>query len=90
MAKEEATIALDRRKAEEARTLVGAESTSAVVDVALDQLIRLELIRLERLRRDIGAYRATPPTDDEMALAALAGEGLLDDDTDWAAVYSEA
>ncbi|HET9061031.1 MAG TPA: hypothetical protein VFN61_14015 [Acidimicrobiales bacterium] len=84
MAKEKATITLDRRKAEEARALVGAESTSAVVDLALDRLIRLE-----RLRRDIGAYRATPPTDDEVALADLAGGGLLDDDTDWAALYSE-
>jgi len=36
MVKEKATITLDRRKAEEARALVGAESTSAVVDVALD------------------------------------------------------
>lgn len=84
MAKEKATITLDRRKAEEARALVGAESTSAVVDVALDRLIRLE-----RLRRDIGAYRAAPPTDDEVALADLAGGALLDDDTDWAALYSE-
>lgn len=85
MAKEKATITLQRRKAEEARALIGAESISAVVDVALDQLIRFE-----RLRRDVGAYRATPPTDDEVALAELAGEGLLGDDTDWAALYSEA
>ena len=55
-----------------------------MVDVALDRLIRLE-----RLRRDIGAYRAAPPTDDEVALADLAGGALLDDDTDWAALYSE-
>lgn len=84
MAKEKATITLDRKKAEEARALVGVESTSAAVDVALDRLIQLE-----RLRRDIAAYRAMPPTDDELALAELAGEGLLDDDTDWAALYGD-
>lgn len=83
MAKEKATITLDRRKAEEARSLVGAESTSAVVDVALDRLIHLE-----RLRRDIAAYRDTPPQEDELALAELAALGELDDDTDWAALYS--
>lgn len=84
MVKEKATITLDRKKAEEARILVGAESTSAAVDVALDRLIRLE-----RLRRDIVAYRATPSSDEELVLAELAGEGLLDDDTDWAALYSD-
>lgn len=84
MAKEKATITLDRRKAEEARILVGAESISAVVDVALGRLIQLE-----RLRRDIAAYRLTPSTDEELALAELGGEGLLDDDTDWAALYRD-
>jgi hypothetical protein len=84
MAKEKATITLDRRKAEEARILAGVESTSAVVDLALDRLIRLE-----RLRRDIAAYRATPPTEEEQALAYLAGDGLLDDDTDWADLYKD-
>lgn len=85
MAKEKATITLDRTKAEEARALVGAESTSAVVDVALDRLIHLE-----RLRRDIAAYRDSPPTDDEMALAELADTGLLGDDTDWESLYRDA
>jgi hypothetical protein len=82
MAKEKATITLDRRKAEEARSLIGADSTSAVVDVALDRLIRSE-----RLRRDIAAYRATPVGDDELVLATLAAGGDLADDTDWAALY---
>ena len=84
MAKEKATITLDRRKAEEARALVGAESTSAVVDLALDRLIQLE-----RLRRDVAAYRTTPPTDAEIALADLSSAGLLEDDTDWDSLYSE-
>lgn len=85
MAREKATITLDRNKAEEARALVGAGSTSAVVDLALDRLIRLE-----RLRRDIAAYRTTPPTDGDLAIAELAGEGVMDDDTDWDAVYDDA
>lgn len=86
MAKEKATITLDRRKAEEARALTGAESTSAVVDVALDRLIRAE-----RLRRDIAAYRATPVTDDELLLAELVSSSPdLADDTDWAALYPES
>ncbi len=85
MAKEKASITLNREKAEEARALVGADSTSAVVDVALDRLIQLE-----RLRRDITAYRVNPPTDDELALAELVGEGLLEDDTDWADLYGES
>ena len=84
MAREKATITLDRKKAEEARALVGAESTSAVVDVALDRLIHLE-----RLRRDIAAYRATPPTDDEIALAELGDTGLLGDETDWESLYRD-
>lgn len=53
--------------------------------MALDRLIHLE-----RLRRDIAAYRATPPTDDEMTLAGLADTGLLDDDTDWESLYLDA
>jgi hypothetical protein len=83
MAKEKATITLDRKKADEARALVGAKSTSAVIEVALDRLIRAE-----RVRRDIAAYRLTPPTDDEVALAELAGTSQLEDVTDWAALYS--
>jgi hypothetical protein len=84
MAKEKATITLDRSKMEEARALVGAQSTSAVVDLALDRLIRVE-----RLRRDVSAYRAHPPADDELLIAELAGAGELDDDTDWAALYED-
>ena len=75
---------LDRDKAEEARSLVGATSTSAVVDIALDRLIRVE-----RLRRDIAAYQAQPPTEDEVAMVGLAPAGGLADATDWAALYAD-
>jgi hypothetical protein len=84
MAKEKATITLDRDKAEEARALVGASSTSATVDLALDRPIRSE-----RIRRDVAAYRATPVTDSEVVLAEMGAAGQLDDDTDWAMLYDE-
>ncbi len=84
MAKEKVTITLDRSKADSARSLLGARSTSEVVDLALDHVIRAE-----RLRRDIAAYRRVPPTEDEVELALLAATAGLDDDTDWEALYAE-
>jgi hypothetical protein len=85
MAREKATITLDRSKAAEARALVGAGSTSEVVDLALDQLIRIE-----RLRADITAYRREPPTETEAELGLLGDASGLSDDTDWAALYGDA
>jgi hypothetical protein len=84
MAKDKATITLDRAKATTARALLGAHSTSEVIDVALDRLIRAE-----RLRADVAAYRRVPPTRDEVDLAALGDIGALADDTDWDALYAE-
>ncbi|MFZ0217809.1 MAG: hypothetical protein WAM30_17910 [Candidatus Dormiibacterota bacterium] len=83
MAKEKVTITLDRSKAENARTLVSAASTSEVIDVALDRLIRAE-----RLRRDVAAYRRLPPTQSEIELEGLAEPAGIDDDTDWEALYA--
>jgi hypothetical protein len=84
MAKQKVTITLDRSKADNARSLVGARSTSEVVDIALDQLIRAE-----RLRQDVAAYRRQPPTEAEREVALLAEAAGLDDETDWEAAYSE-
>jgi hypothetical protein len=84
MAKEKVTITLDRSKAEAARSLLGAVSTSEVIDLALDRVIRAE-----RLRRDIAAYRRVPPTDDEVDLAQPAATAALDDSTDWEALYAD-
>ena len=84
MAREKVTITLDRAKAETARHLVGAGSTSEVVDIALDRLVRAE-----RLRRDVDAYRRVPPTTEEGALAALNDTTALGDDTDWGALYAD-
>ena len=84
MAKQKVTVTLDRSKADTARFLLGAGSTSEVIDLALDRVIRAE-----RLRRDILAYRHVPPTDDDIELALLADTTALDDATDWEALYAE-
>lgn len=85
MAKEKATVSLDRWKVDEVRKLTGARNTSAAVDVALTALIRAE-----RVRRDVVAYTRVPPTEDEIALARSPVDWSdLADDTDWAALYEE-
>ncbi len=83
MTKERVTIRLDRAKATAARDLVDTGSTSEVVDIDLDRLVRSE-----RLRRDVEAYRRLPPTPDEQALADLGDTSKLYDDTDWEALYA--
>jgi hypothetical protein len=85
MAKQKTTITVERDKVDEARRLTGAASTSAAIDLALDQLIRSE-----RLRRDVVAYAGAPPTEEEIALAGIAPPwDDLADDTDWDALYAD-
>ena len=84
MAKDKATITLDRAKAAAARDLLGVRSTSEVIDVALDRLIRAE-----RLAADVAAYQRVSPTRDEIDLASLNDDRGLGDDTDWEALYAE-
>lgn len=84
MAKDKVTITLDRAKADRARALLSARSTSEAIDLALDRLIDSE-----RIRGDIEAYRRVPPTGSELAIAALADTSGLTDDTDWEALYPE-
>ena len=86
MAKEKATITVDRAKLAEARELLGVTSASAAIDIALS-----DVVRRARLRRDVAAYRRLPQTDDEAALAGLQpGWEELDDDTDWDAEWPDA
>jgi hypothetical protein len=85
MAKEKVTITLDRAKADVARSLVGAASTSEVVDIALERLVRSE-----RLHRDVEAYLRMPQTDEERNLAEYGDRRGLADDVDWEALYAEA
>jgi len=77
---------VDRARLDEAQRLVGAPSASATIDLALDALIRQR-----RLLRDIAVYAQSPPSDDEIALAALPPVVASDlaDDTDWAALYAD-
>ncbi len=82
MARDKVTITLDRSKAADAGALMGVGSTSEVIDLALTRLIRGE-----RLRNDIDAYRRLPPSDDELPLAILDDATALADATDWEALY---
>jgi hypothetical protein len=85
MAKDKTTITVERSKLEEARRLTGAPSASAAIDLALDWLIRSE-----RLRRDIAAYKGTPPTEEELGLARITPPWTdLADETDWHALYPD-
>jgi hypothetical protein len=84
MAKDKVTITLDRAKAARARALAGSSSTSEVIDLALDRLIRAE-----QLRADIAAYQRVPPTDAEIDLGMMGDRAGLADETDWASLYPE-
>jgi hypothetical protein len=85
MAKEKATITVDRAKLSEARAALGVSSASAAIDVALS-----ELIRRYRVLHDVEAYTRTPPTDEEAALShARPDWSDLADDTDWDAEWPE-
>jgi hypothetical protein len=85
MAKDKVTITLDRSKANDARSLVGASSISEVIEIALERLIRAE-----RKRRDVAAYGRLPLTkqEDDLALLREAGSALTDE-TDWESLYAD-
>ena len=83
MAKEKATITVDRAKLSEARAVLGVSSASAAIDVALSQLLRRY-----RVLHDVNAYARIPPTDEEAALGGAVPDWLdLADDTDWDAEW---
>jgi hypothetical protein len=83
MAREKATVTLDREKVNAALALIHGKSISATLDVALDRLIRAE-----RLRRDVAAYARAPLRAEELAVADLPVELDLDDrDVDYDALY---
>jgi hypothetical protein len=85
MAKEKATITVDRAKLSEARAVLGVSSASAAIDVALS-----ELIRRHRVLHDVKAYARTPPTDEEVALGQVLPDWSdLVDETDWDAEWPE-
>ena len=83
MAREKATVTLDREKARSAMALTGGRSMSEVIDLALDRLIHTE-----RLRHDVAAYKRTPPSVAELALADLPVHfDLGDEAVDYDALY---
>jgi Bacterial antitoxin of type II TA system, VapB len=84
MARVKATITVDRAKLERARAVTGSATASATIDLALD-----ELLRVERIRRDVAAYLEHPPSPEERSLArpGHASSVELADDTDWEALY---
>lgn len=78
-------MSIDRAKLAAAQSLAGTRTASATIDAALS-----ELIRAERLRRDIAAYAERPVTEEEVALSRISSLGAgLEDDTDWEALYAE-
>jgi len=85
MAKEKTTVTIDRAKVAAVQKLTGASSTSAAIDVAL-----AEVLRADRIRRDVAAYADASPTDDERrwSHAPRSNAGIADD-TDWAALYND-
>jgi hypothetical protein len=85
MAREKATVTLDRTKAEAARGLLHARSLSETIDIALDRLIRAE-----QLRRDVAAYATKPMTHAELAIADLpVALNLDDDEVDYDKIYGK-
>ena len=85
MAKEKATITVDRAKLSEARAVLGVSSASAAIDIALS-----ELLRRRRVLHDVEAYLRTPPTGEEGAPShVLPDWSDLADDTDWDAEWPE-
>jgi hypothetical protein len=85
MARQKATVTLDRSKADVAKALIRAKSLSETIDVALDRLIHAE-----HLRHDVAAYRRAPLTDDELSIADLPVRfDLDDDDVDYKAIYAK-
>ena len=83
MVRDKATITVDREKVAKARALTGGRSVSAVIDVALDRLIRAE-----QLRHDVAAYARWPLSGDELAIGDLpVDRDLADDDVDYEALY---
>lgn len=85
MAREKATVTIDRAKLERAKALIRVGTISETIDVALDRLIRSE-----QLRGDVAAYARDPLTAEELTLADGPLDFDLDDDEiDYEALYGD-
>ncbi|MBD0338557.1 MAG: hypothetical protein ICV67_04625 [Thermoleophilia bacterium] len=86
MAREKATLTVDREKLERAKSLLALSSLSQTVDVALERLIHSE-----QLRRDVAAYAREPLEADELDVTDLPVElDLGDGDVDYDSLYGES
>jgi hypothetical protein len=86
MAREKATITVDRAKVDRAKSLIRAKTISQTIDAALDRLIHTE-----QLRRDVSAYIQSPLSESELASADLPVElDLGDDEVDYDAIYGKS
>jgi DUF1680 family protein len=86
MAREKATITVDRAKVDQAKSLIRAKTISQTIDAALDRLIHTE-----QLRRDVSAYIQAPLSESELACADLPVElDLGDDEVDYDAIYGKS
>lgn len=83
MARERATITVDRSKVRVAQHLIGAPPMAATVDFALDRLIQAE-----PLRSDVRVYQAASPMDCDREPAATGSFDDLDD-VDWDLLYGD-
>ncbi len=75
MARDKATITLDRAKVRDAMQLTGNTSMSDAIDVALD-----ELIRVRRLRSDVAVYARLPAEARDVVLGDVPVVLDLDDE----------
>jgi hypothetical protein len=81
MAKRKLSVSLDRDRLAHAASLVEADSTSELVEIALARLIDEELER-----RHVAGYLRHPVDTDTDRWAEMDRE-LLTDEVDWAALY---
>ncbi|MHB8507956.1 MAG: hypothetical protein ACYDGR_04810 [Candidatus Dormibacteria bacterium] len=56
------------------------------VTITLDRVLD-RMIKMERLRQDLEAYRRQPPTESEKRLGSLPQAIGIADDTDWESLY---
>jgi Arc/MetJ family transcription regulator len=86
MARSKVTITVDCDLLQQVQRVVDRTSVSDTIDFALR-----ELLRAARIRRDIAAYEAMPPTADEISLTTFVATSHADlhDDTDWEALFAD-
>ena len=83
MPKTKASVSLDPVKVAQARELLGGQTLSEVIDIALERLIVGELER----RHVAGYVRQQPDQDDDAWAEVERNPSGIADDVDWAGLY---